>query len=372
MSRRQPLVVVAFSARPLAVSAARAGYAPLAIDMFGDLDTRAAGAATVAVEGRAPGGLNPAALMRALDSLIRDYHPIGLVYGSAFDDQPDIVVSLGGRTRVFGNSAETVRESKDPLRLAALCESLGVSHPEVTTTAPNSPAGWLAKLRGGAGGAHVHAARSGENLKGDWYFQRHVAGRSVSVLFLADGAKAELVGFSEQWTAPTAGALFRYGGAAGPIALDPAAAQLMLRAVKGLTGALGLRGLNSADFLVSDENAHLVDLNPRPGATLDIFDRIDDPLVARHIAACEGHAAPHGGAALARAAEIVYARSPLVIRTDPDWPDWIADRSPPGTPIGEGDPLCTVLAEAADVETARRLLAERATAAVALLGEKES
>ena len=45
------LIVVAQSARSLASSAKRAGFAPLAIDVFGDDDTRAISLATLTLDG---------------------------------------------------------------------------------------------------------------------------------------------------------------------------------------------------------------------------------------------------------------------------------------------------------------------------------
>ena len=49
------------------------------------------------------------------------------------------------------------------------------------------------------------------------------------------------------------------------------------------------------------------------------------------------------------------------------WPDWAADRSPDGTRIAAGGPICTVLAKADDSTSARALLLtrERADAGVA-------
>ena len=366
MSGGEALILVAYSARALAFSAARAGYAPLAIDMFGDCDTREASATTIAIEGGLRSDLDVDALICAVDSFVRDYHPIGLVYGSAFDHQPETIDLLSRRIRIFGNDPEVVRRAKDPRDLASLCESLGVNHPEVAERAPNPRNGWLAKLRGGSGGAHVHPVWSNGDTKRGWYFQRRVEGHSISALFLGDGQKAKLVGLSLQWTSPADGAPFRYGGAAGPVAMDAAAALAIQCAVEGLTAALGLKGLNSADFLVSGGDSYLIDLNPRPGATLDIFDRNDAPLVARHIAACEGRSAQFASSGGVRAAEVVYAPTQIVVGVEGNWPVWLADRSRAGTRIAAGDPLCTVLAEGETVESARRLVAARAREAVAL------
>ena len=46
-----------------------------------------------------------------------------------------------------------------------------------------------------------------------------------------------------------------------------------------------LKGLGSADFLVNGEDFHLLEINPRPGATLDIFDSEAEPLLRIHLEA---------------------------------------------------------------------------------------
>ena len=51
MIDRPAILVVAYSARALASSAARAGFAPLAIDVFGDDDTRETSLACVKLDG---------------------------------------------------------------------------------------------------------------------------------------------------------------------------------------------------------------------------------------------------------------------------------------------------------------------------------
>ena len=65
-------------------------------------------------------------------------------------------------------------------------------------------------------------------------------------------------------------ALWRSGAARPSSRRDREAA--MAAAVERLTEAFGIKGLASADFLVDGENCHLLEINPRPGATLDIFD----------------------------------------------------------------------------------------------------
>ena len=174
-----------------------------------------------------------------------------------------------------------------------------------------------------------------------------------------------------QWTAPTPVSPFRYGGAAGPVEIVPQQAGEIVRAVAVIAAELNLVGLNSADFLVSDDAVWLIEINPRPGATLDVFELNEAPLVARHIAACEGQLTPAPQSFVFKAAEIVYAPYDIVMRMSRNWPDWAHDRSAPGTRIAAGDPLCTAVASGSTVDLARACASERAREIIALVQEAE-
>jgi predicted ATP-grasp superfamily ATP-dependent carboligase len=353
------LIVVAQSARALATSAKRAGYVPLAVDLFGDDDTRAISRATIVLEGGLSRGLRRPALIDGLRSFVRDYGPTGLVYGAGLEHQPALVAELAREVRVYGANMGALSRAKEPVAVALACAQARIAHPQIEFERPVDCNGWLKKLRGGAGGGHVRIA-SEETATPGYYFQRRVDGRSVSALFLGDGARANIVGLSEQWTSPCSRAPFRYGGAVGPIEVGPDRREEIESAVAGVTRAFGLVGLASADFIVADDVAWFIEANPRPGATLDLFDRDEDPLLARHIEACEGRMATPAARTGGRAAEIVYATSDIACPPWAEWPDWVADRPTSGTHIAHGEPICTVFAAAPDAEAARRLVAARA------------
>jgi uncharacterized protein len=369
MIDRPAILVVAYSARALAFSAARAGFAPLAIDVFGDDDTREASLATVKLDGGLADGFKSDRLARAVETLVGVHRPVGLVYGAGFEHQPESLAAISSVTRVFGNSAATLGAAKDPLALARLCEANGVRHPRIAFSPPDDPELWLVKKRGGAGGAHVAAAHGATPVSPDCYYQRRIAGTSVSALFLASGGQADIIGLSMQWTAPTPGSPFRYGGAVGPVEVGHAHAGEIARAVGVAASVLDLVGLNSADFLLSPDGVSLIEINPRPGATLDVFESNEAPLFRRHLAACEGRLSPIFRSMACKAAEIVYAPCDIVLRKERNWPDWAVDRSPPGTLIAAGDPLCTALASGRTADLARARASERARDIVARVGE---
>jgi predicted ATP-grasp superfamily ATP-dependent carboligase len=138
--------------------------------------------------------------------------------------------------------------------------------------------------------------------------------------------------------------------------------------------ALSLTGLNSADFMVDGDDFWIVEINPRPGATLDIFETGPLPSLPRklgregtrhslfslHMAACAGdlidEAPPLDGA---RASAICYAVRDVTVPEQFAWPDWSADRPNGGLAIKAGEPLCTVHAGAATAADARALTDER-------------
>jgi predicted ATP-grasp superfamily ATP-dependent carboligase len=371
MTDRPAIIVVANSARALASSAKRAGFDPLSIDVFGDDDLRQASVASVKLEGGLSEGLRREKVVGAVEALISAYDPIGLVYGAGFEREPEAIDAIARKTRVFGNEAEALKRAKDPRALARLCAVIGVPHPAIAFAAPDDPERWLVKAEGGAGGAHIAVATDLRPGSSDRYFQRRVAGQGISALFVSDGKEADIIGFSLQWTAPTRAAPFRYGGAAGPIEVGAANAEVIARSVAAVASELGLVGLNSIDFLVSDDVVWLIEINPRPGATLDVFEPSENALFAHHVAACEGHLKRVAMGSGFKAAAVVYSPCDVKSPIAWNWPDWTVDRPPPSAHIAAGDPLCTALASGTAVDLARSSANERARTILAVVREWE-
>ena len=269
------ILIAASSVRALAGAARRAGFRPLAADFFDDLDTRGLCAANRLVEGGLDAGFTEQHLIPALEAMAEGEAPCGFVYGAGFEDRAELLEVVERRFPLFGNPPDVVRWVKDPLRLSQLCAALDIAHPEISKELPRVPNDqhlWLVKSTGGAGGCHV--ALAGEiRVPGEKnYYQRIAPGEPVSSLFLADGERVQVVGMSRQWAAPAPGEPFRFGGSLRPASLSPELERQLLHAAERLTAACKLRGLNSIDFLVAGGTYCLIEINPRPGATLDIFD----------------------------------------------------------------------------------------------------
>ncbi len=361
MRNNGAVLIAAASGRALAASARRGGYVPLVADFFADQDTVAVAQAHVRLESAGGARMGADELLAALETLAAGRAPCGVVWGTGFEDRPELLAEIARHWPLLGNGPETVACVKDPAAFAQLCRRCEVPHPEISLTRPGAVAGWVAKRAGGAGGVHIRVEPDASGTERGYYFQRRVRGTPVSALLLADGRRIQLLGFSSQWPSPAPGQPFRYGGAVRPAPLGRATAATMADALRRLVASTGLVGLNSFDFLVDGDDFHLLEVNPRPGASFGLFEPMGGSLFAWHVTACRGelpHALPSFDAA--KAGAIVYSDREIAIMPPLDWPDWTADRPRAGSSVASGAPLCTVIASAACAERARSLVEERA------------
>ncbi len=363
MPRAEPVLICALSGRSLAQAARVAGFAPIVLDAFGDLDTRDAAERWLRVPVDRRWNFRRRPLLAAATRLAPA--PIALIWGSGFERATTLLGELAAGRPIWGNLPAVVRRVKDPFAFAAVLRGLGIAHPEIRDRAPTDTDGWLCKRAGGAGGGHVRPAGPRPPRGRGWYWQRRARGRPVSALLLG----SRVLAFSEQWATPRARQRFRFAGAVAPANLTSIARDRLADAATSLAIHFELRGLTSVDALVAGDSVSVLETNPRPGAALDAYrGTLDFDLWRAHVDACHGLAVPapslRSGAA---GSLIVYAPYPLEIPVRFAWPDWTADRSPEGARVELGGPICTVLAQAGDSTSVRALLLARERAMQELL-----
>jgi predicted ATP-grasp superfamily ATP-dependent carboligase len=371
----KPAIVVAgLSARMLAESARRAGWRVIALDLFGDGDTRRASECWQPIGDPATLTLDPARTRAALEQARELPGVMGWIAGSGFETCPELLHTGVERLPLIGNSQRAYDSIRNPNQFFALLEKNGIAFPETRMDRPSDPHGWLGKDARGTGGWHIHLAdecdahtRDGH---ADVYYQRLRAGQSMSALFLADGRRASVIGISEQIVTRHGAHPFAWRGAIGPAQVSPGLTAQVQHAVQAIVAASGLVGLNSLDFLSDGERCIVLEVNARPPATLALYDHEPfPPLLALHVRACRGEpleavaipqAAPHTRPV--RGNLVVFAQTSHTVtpafEAQAQRLGWCHDIPAAGSTIDAGAPLCTVSAVCAPGTTAQAVRAE--------------
>jgi uncharacterized protein len=288
---RRDLVVVGASVRAIAVSAARAGWSVHAADLFADLDLRRAAASVVRVTGRGPRGY-PLGLPATAASF-----PSGpWLYTGALENHPDTIDELAALRPLAGCVGATLRAVRDPARLAASVRAAGLCFPSTVADPAGVPTdgSFLVKPRASAGGRGIRRWR-GRVTNGDsagLVWQRFVAGTPWSAACVADRHGGRLLAASRPFTglAWCAADRFTYCGSLdSPLDGVPDGLRRQFdRAARAIAADFGLVGLFGIDMIVDPRGrAHVVEVNPRPTASMELHERATGvSLAALHLAAC--------------------------------------------------------------------------------------
>ena len=366
------LAVAAISARMLAEAAAADGFEVVGLDLFGDVDTRRACTQWWPIG--EPGHLHIDAdrLLSALAMLAarnQSAEVVGWIAGSGFEGRPDLLACGAALLPLIGTPADAVRRVRDPQLFFDVLDAQGIAHPPVLATAPTDANGWLVKDAGGCGGWHIRRATPHEAVQPPYYVQREVPGTPMSATFIANGSSAVVLGFNQLIVRPVLARPFVYCGAVGPVALPPAVADAVPAAVRALAASFALRGLGSLDFMLDGDRVQVLEVNPRPPASMALYGGNGDraassPIVADHVRACLQGVLPEQTMPTASATvlgtEIVFAPHRL----------WLSesaaqrlagnrachDLPAAGQQFDVGDPVCSVSASGGSAEQVLALL----------------
>lgn len=365
---RPTLVVAGRSARLLAEAAVRDGYAVIALDCFGDRDTRRVARQWWPI-GDAGGGapLDAPRTLAALERAAREPGVIGWVAGSDFECEPDLLEQGAARLALIGTAPAAVRRVRDARRFFALLATRGFAHPETRFDAPPAPQGWLRKHARGSGGWHIRCADDAPaaDASRGMYYQREVAGTPMSALFIGNGRHARLVGCNELIVRPLGAHPHVFRGAISAGELPAAQHAALLGMLDALAGEFELLGLCSLDFIrTEDGRLCLLEINPRPSASMALY--ADLPLLRAHVESCREHTlvdlAPMP-ASTVRGSEIVFARQAFELSAAQAQAlaqrDDCHDLPAAGSRFAAGDPVCSVQADGPAAQAVRERLAEK-------------
>jgi len=363
------LAVASISARLLAEAARDDGFEVVALDLFGDADTRRASSRWQRIGEAARLEIDDHRLLAALGALAREGRVAGWIAGAGFESQPDLLARGAALLPLFGTPAEAMRRLRDPHLFFDFLAAHGIAHPPVRSAAPDDAAGWLVKDAQGCGGWHIR--RADEPGAAAWaaasphrYHQRELHGVPMSATFIANGRDAVVLGFNQLIVRPLAGRPWVYCGVIGPVPLPAGVAAHVTAAVRAAAASFGLRGLGSLDFMREGDQVNVLEINPRPPASMALY-APRGGLLAAHVRACTESALPlwpmpAAGDAV-HGTETVFAPHRLWLdeatalrlaaqRDCHDVPAVAASFEP-------GEPVCSVSASGANAKAVRALLA---------------
>lgn len=386
----EPITIIGGSARAAAWSARRAFFAPRTADLFADLDLCELADARQVSD-----------YPHGLAAVLRESHGGGWMYCGALENEPDLIECWSHLRPLFGNTAESVRQVRDPWQVAACLKQAGVCCLDLAESDVALPRDgtWLRKPRRSAGGQAIVPLRANTPpTEQPGYFQRWMPGASLSSAYVAADGRSRLVGITRQLLTP---GTFRYCGSIGPISLPVAVLDQFHRIGTALASAFSLVGLFGIDAIVADGLVWPVEINPRYTASMEVLERaLNFSAVAWHVAACRDGRLPDemlpasemvescrriGGPesrtsshnSPARTADrtpavvgkqVVFAETDVVIQDDlRQHLAEVADVPRPGQTIPAESPVLTVLRGGSDSDDVASLLAEAAISARRLL-----
>ncbi len=383
-SSPQPLAIVGASVRAAAASAVRAGFRPIAADLFADVDLRAIATTTRITP--YPEGL--------LDWL-RAVEPGAWMYTGALENHPELVDQMAWVAPLWGNPGDVLARVRSPIELARALHNAGLLFPETRDSADGLPrdGSWLAKTYRGASGSGVRELNHDNaysNADRDLCFQKRIAGTPCAAAYAARDGTAVLMGVTRQligesWLGSHG---FQYAGSIGPLPISESTEQVIERIGQVLTERFELAGVFGVDMVIDGHSVWTIEVNPRYTASMEIVERVNGvQAMAAHAAAfSEGPRTSDRGVAysapkptqprasspkpLAHGKAILFAKRDITVpkqfaeRALPEalrapWPR-LADIPTAGMPIEAGRPILTLFAEGATLDDVEYRLREQA------------
>jgi methenyltetrahydromethanopterin cyclohydrolase len=332
------VLIVASSGRMLAQAAKNIGFTPLVIDLFADLDTQA-----YAQDFRQVKSLAQSDLTAAIDYFIERYAVEQVIYGSGFENYPESLYYLASRLTVLGNHPDVFAKQLDKSGFFATLASLHISYPEVAFSPP-AQGTWLIKPRQGQGGIGIEYYRTGDKAKASVYWQRFQQGQPHSVLFVADGQNVQVVGFNRQWSVGLSTTqAFIFSGVINSCELSDVDKAEIIGWLAQLVPVFRLKGLNSLDFIHFEGCSYVLEINPRPSASMQLY---APDLLAKHVQTCLGALVADGRLTLPPQVgyQVVYADAKVTIPDQFAWPTWCMDLPRSGNICHTGQPICSIIA----------------------------
>ena len=338
-----PVLIFAQSGRFIAQSATQAGYRVWVADCFGDIDTL-----DTVERWQQLNAVHRLTQEQILTTFARlsGGEDCLLICGSGIEQHYPILNMLPSHIKLMGNTATIINTIQQPTAFFSLLKRLNLPHPETQFKQPEY-GDWLAKSCSGFGGLHIQTLATLKQQDNN-YYQRYISGTSGSALFIANGEHAQTLNIYQHYLQPSAHSPFRLGGITSPWQIAQQHQDNLSLAADILTASTGLCGINSIDFIISEQDQlFLLEINPRFSASAELLN-CKGSLFQHHVNACNGLLAKNCIIDHPSHSQLhyLYATQDLQIPSDMTWPHACHDIPHSGSFILKDDPICTLQIQA--------------------------
>jgi predicted ATP-grasp superfamily ATP-dependent carboligase len=243
---------------------------------------------------------------------------------------------------LLGTPSDLLAAVRDPWAVGAAARAVGARAPETRVSGPSVGGEWLRKPRRGGGGRGVQRWNGG-SLRPTEVLQRRIDGLSCSAVAIGDGRHAAVLGLTEQLHQSPG---LHWMGNVTPPRLPEAQADELegrLRAVCAeVVARFGVRGAFGVDAIWDGRDAWVLEVNPRPPASLELF---GPGCFEAHVMGGRELSVPRGGIVRRAGVKLVLYAEGNIRAPDPTW--WpaalVRDIPQAGLAIKRGEPVCTLV-----------------------------
>jgi len=257
--------IIGSRVRPFVENAHRHGYDVCVVDGFNDWDSARFGRLMPE---------KPADPMEIFDRH-PEMGPGRVLFCAPVESRPDSIAGASAKMKTLNADSRAVAKCRE-LEFLRETATDGVMFPETTLSPAKDGGRWLVKDIKGSGGVHVKISDGAEPLEFGQYRQRLVNGSSVGACFLSashgGNVSTKLMGIAshvmnrEEFGQDR----FRFGGLVYPARVEEKDMEAIRRFGERAARRAGLAGWWGADFIINGSGVHLLEINPRFTATMEL------------------------------------------------------------------------------------------------------
>lgn len=343
------LLLIAPSTRAMAESAVDAGYDFVSLDFFGDVDQR-----EICSNYSLSRDFHEEQSIENLFKHRRDAGYTHVVYGSGFENHPELVEVIEKESTLLGNSSKTIRRVRDWDFFFKTLKKIGIKHPGSRVVDPGEARELVAgddslivkPIKTGGGHAiYDHSSIDGrvDALGEKVLVQEYVEGIPASATVLASHEGCFFLGATEQLIGDSQNR-YRYTGNIAPLDAGEEVMEKIARISLSIARAFRLRGSNTVDFILRGDEPIVTEVNPRLTGAMEVLESAYGVnLLDLHVRACmndlTGFRAGKPKGFLGK--KILFAEEDVKFIVDRL--AFVKDVPRYGERIMRGSPICTVL-----------------------------